>query len=261
MILNNGWKAYNRVKEERCGSMKIKFDNITVKTAKYCAFIFTVLLLIGLFFSFLEIPGTEVFYIMAVYTGVLVGLPCYVVLFAAKLYFARLRAYGYEIPENKKTYGNNLNNLPKTHGAGSSLFAKHSRMGMWMYFAFFVLFLVVDVMYLIKWHFMKDICTFLFTVCLVLDSVWLILAMILRRQRNTVKYRDDVECDKTRKERLNLENIIVFAIFWAIVCALVSNLAVTTTKYMDKAQRENAQVAASELKMADNTVELGNYES
>ena len=189
--------------------MKIKFDNITAKTAKYCALIFTVLLLIGLVFSFLEIPGTEVFYIMAVYTGVLVGLPCYVVLFAAKLYFARLQAYGYEIPENKKTYGNNLNNLPKTRGAGSSLFAKHSRIGMWMYFACFVLFLVVDVMYLIKWHFMKghfmkDICTFLFTVCLVLDSVWLILAMILRRQRNTEKYRDDVECDKTRKERLNL---------------------------------------------------------
>ena len=241
--------------------MKIKFDNITAKTAKYCALIFTVLLLIGLVFSFLEIPGTEVFYIMAVYTGVLVGLPCYVVLFAAKLYFARLQAYGYEIPENKKTYGNNLDNLPKTHGAGSSLFAKHSRIGMWMYFAFFVLFLVVDVMYLIKWHFMKDICTFLFTVCLVLDSVWLILAMIMRRQMNPEKYRDDVECDKTRKERLNLENIIVFAIFWAIVCALVSNLAVTTTKYMDKVQRENAQVAASELKMADNTVELGNYES
>lgn len=56
-------------------------------------------------FSFLEIPGTEVFYIMAVYTGVLVGLPCYVVVLAAKLYFARLRAYGYEIPENKKHMG------------------------------------------------------------------------------------------------------------------------------------------------------------
>ena len=62
MILNNGEKAYNRVKEERCGFMKIKFDNITAKTAKYCALIFTVLLLIGLVFSFLEIPGTEVFY-------------------------------------------------------------------------------------------------------------------------------------------------------------------------------------------------------
>lgn len=241
--------------------MKIKFDNITAKTAKYCALIFTVLLLIGLVFSFLEIPGTEVFYIMAVYTGVLVGLPCYVVVLAAKLYFARLQAYGYEIPENKKTYGNNLNNLPKTCEAGSSLFAKHSRIGMWMYFACFVLFLVVDVMYLIKWHFMKDICTFLFTVCLVLDSVWLILAIILRRQRNTEKYRDDVECDKTRKERLNLENIIVFAIFWAIVCALVSNLAVSTTKYMYKTQMGDKQVAASEFKMADNTVELGNYES
>ena len=85
--------------------MKIKFDNITAKTAKYCALIFTVLLLIGLIFSFLEIPGTEVFYIMAVYTAVLVGLPCYVVVLAAKLYFARLRAYGYEIPDNKKIYG------------------------------------------------------------------------------------------------------------------------------------------------------------
>ena len=240
--------------------MKIKFDNITAKTAKYCALIFTVFLLIGLVFSFLEIPGTEVFYIMTVYTGVLVGLPCYVVLFAAKLYFARLRAYGYEIPDNKKIYGNNLNNLPKMREAGSSLFAKHSWIWMWMYFACFVLFLVVDVMYLIKWHFMKDICTFLFTVCLVLDSVWLILAIILRRQRNTEKYRDDVECDKTRKERLNLENIIVFAIFWAIVCALVSNLAVSTTKYMYKTQMGDKQVAASELKMADDVVRLEYYE-
>ena len=235
--------------------MKIKFDRIIAKTAKCCALICTVLFVIGVVFSLLEIDGTEFFYTMTIYASVLVGVPCYVVLLSAKFYFIRLRAYGYEIPDNKKIYGN------KTREAGRSLFAKHSRIGMWMYFAFFVLFLVVDVMYLIKWHFMKDICTFLFTVCLVLDSVWLILAIILRRQRNTEKYRDDVECDKTRKERLNLENIIVFAIFWAIVCALVSNLAVTTTKYMDKARMEDAQVTASELKMADNTVELGNYES
>ena len=239
--------------------MKIKFDRIIAKTAKCCALICTVLFVIGVVFSFLEIDGTEFFYIMTIYASVLVGVPCYVVLLSAKFYFIRLRAYGYEIPENKKTYGNNLNNLPKTREAGRSLFAKHSRIGMWMYFAFFVLFL--DVMYLIKWHFMKDICTFLFTVCLVLDIVWLILAVIMWRQRNTEKYRDDVECDKTRKERLNLENIIVFAIFWAIVCALVSNLAVSTTKYMYKTQMEDAQVAAAELKMADNTVELGNYES
>lgn len=59
MILNNGEKAYNRVKEERCGSMKIKFDNITAKTAKYCALICTVLFVIGVVFSFLEIDGTE----------------------------------------------------------------------------------------------------------------------------------------------------------------------------------------------------------
>ena len=228
--------------------MKIKFDNITAKIAKYCALICTVLFVIGVIFSFLEIDGTEFFYIMTIYASVLVGLACYVVFFSAKLYFVRLRAYGYEVPDNKKIYENNLNNLPKTHEAGSSLFVKHSRIGMWMYFAFFALFLVVDVIYLIKWHFMKDTCLFMFIVCLVLDIVWLILAMILRRQRNTEKYRDDVECDKTRKERLNLENIIVFAIFWAIVCALVSYLAVSTTKYMYKMQIGDTQVAAKECR-------------
>lgn len=222
--------------------MKIKFDRIIAKTAKCCALICTVLFVIGVVFSFLEIDGTEFFYIMTIYASVLVGVPCYVVLLSAKFYFIRLRAYGYEIPENKKTYGNNLNNLPKTREAGRSLFAKHSRIGMWMYFAFFVLFLVVDVMYLIKWHFMKDICTFLFIVCLVLDIVWLILAVIMWWQRNTEKYRDDVECDKTRKERLNLENIIVFAIFWAIVCTVACIQAVTTTKYMDKVRMEDAQI-------------------
>ena len=85
--------------------MKIKFDNITAKTAKYCALIFTVLLLIGLVFSFLEIPGTEVFYIMAVYTGVLVGLPCYVVLFAAKLYLPVCRPMVTKFRKIKKHMG------------------------------------------------------------------------------------------------------------------------------------------------------------
>lgn len=228
--------------------MKIKFDNITAKTAKYGALICTVLLIIGVVLSFLKIDGTEFFYTMTIYASVFVGIACYVVFFSAKLYFARLRAYGYEVPDNKKTYENNLNNLPKTHEAGSSLFVKHSRIGMWMYFAFFALFLMLDVMYLIKWHFMKDTCLFMFVVCLVLDIVWLILAMILRRQRNTEKYRDDVECDRTRKERLNLENIIVFAIFWAIVCALVSYLAVSTTKYMYKTQMGDTQVVVEECR-------------
>ena len=93
--------------------MKIKFDRIIAKTAKCCALICTVLFVIGVVFSFLEIDGTEFFYIMTIYASVLVGVPCYVVLLSAKFYFIRLRAYGYEIPENKKTYGNNLNNLPK----------------------------------------------------------------------------------------------------------------------------------------------------
>lgn len=45
------------------------------------------------------------FYIMTIYASVLVGVPCYVVLLSAKFYFIRLRAYGYEIPENKKHMG------------------------------------------------------------------------------------------------------------------------------------------------------------
>ena len=72
--------------------MKIKFDRIIAKTAKCCALICTVLFVIGVVFSFLEIDGTEFFYIMTIYASVLVGVPCYVVLLSAKFYFIRLRA-------------------------------------------------------------------------------------------------------------------------------------------------------------------------
>lgn len=47
--------AYNGVNEERWRGMKIKFDRKTAKTAKYCALICTVLLIIGVVLSFLEI--------------------------------------------------------------------------------------------------------------------------------------------------------------------------------------------------------------
>ena len=53
--------------------MKIKFDRIIAKTAKCCALICTVLFVIGVVFSFLEIDGTEFFYIMTIYASVLVG--------------------------------------------------------------------------------------------------------------------------------------------------------------------------------------------
>ena len=56
--------------------MKIKFDRIIAKTAKCCALICTVLFVIGVVFSFLEIDGTEFFYIMTIYASVLVGVPC-----------------------------------------------------------------------------------------------------------------------------------------------------------------------------------------
>lgn len=85
--------------------MKIKFDRIIAKTAKCCALICTVLFVIGVVFSLLEIDGTEFFYTMTIYASVLVGVPCYVVLLSAKFYFIRLRAYGYEIPDNKKYMG------------------------------------------------------------------------------------------------------------------------------------------------------------
>lgn len=55
--------------------MKIKFDRIIAKTAKCCALICTVLFVIGVVFSFLEIDGTEFFYIMTIYASVLVGVP------------------------------------------------------------------------------------------------------------------------------------------------------------------------------------------
>lgn len=101
--------------------MKIKYDKATAQTAKCCAIIFSVLLLIGLVMSALKIPGTEVLYIMEVYSGALICVPCWGVYLFARLYFVRLRAYGYEIPEHKKKYGDKLGELVRIQDAETSL--------------------------------------------------------------------------------------------------------------------------------------------
>lgn len=222
--------------------MKIKYDNITAKIAKHCAIIFSIILFMGLVMAVLKIPDIEVLYIMAVYMGALVGIPCWGVYLFARMYFIRLRAYGYEIPDNKKKYRNNLSTLVRGQGAGRSLFAWHSRIGMWLYLIFFFIFMAIDLIYLIKWNFIKDISLFMFNTCGILNIVWFVFAMIMKKQGNVDKYRDDVECDRERKERWNLENIIVFAIVYAIVCGVASNFAVSFTKYTFEMQIDRDMV-------------------
>ncbi|MEE0036032.1 MAG: hypothetical protein UEY44_07010 [Coprococcus sp.] len=228
--------------------MKIKYDKATAQTAKCCAIIFSVLLLIGLVMSALKIPGTEVLYIMAVYSGALICVPCWGVYLFARLYFVRLRAYGYEIPEHKKKYGDKLSELVRIQDAETSLFAKHSKIGACIYIAIFCVFMVIDTVYLFKWNFMKETCYFWYVICVVLNLLWIVLAGIMRKQENKDKYRDDVEPDDGRKERWNLENIIIFAICFMAVCAIAINLAVSTTKYVFEAQIDGDMLQADSIR-------------
>lgn len=89
---------------------------------------------------------------------------------------------------------------------------------------------------------------FWYVICVVLNLLWIVLAGIMRKQENKDKYRDDVEPDDGRKERWNLENIIIFAICFMAVCAIAINLAVSTTKYVFEAQIDGDMLQADSIR-------------
>ena len=96
----------------------------------------------------------------------------------------------------------------------------------------FVVFAVLDVRYYLQWKFMKENCTALFGLCFFFYLIWILFALVLKKQSNKNKYRDDVEPDTTRKERWSLEQILFTMTILCLLCIFANDTAYSMTKYV-----------------------------
>lgn len=251
-------------------SIKIKYDKNTIQI------LFTIVILCAALFGislllFLEVSGLELLWLVSFYMGGGVGIVSLAALISGKFYLRRLKAYGYVLPECKKDYGGNLENLPKAeNNNGKSIFARHSLWGMLGSIGLYFNFMLLDLQYFLKWKFLGDNAKAMFIICALFYLVWLIQAFLLWKQSNPEKYRDDVEPDYSRKERMSLDIILVSTVILGLISAFAMYNAHSMTNYIfqsqieadrDKAEEIREAVAGAVLEWGENDKQSESYQA
>ena len=237
--------------------MKIKYDKKSFQLY-ICATIWAAIIFaIGIFIIMrgtrnLQLEGLCIFLL---YVGGITFLICLSNAVEAYFYFRRLKRYGYEVPYRKKDFGNDLQNLPRNMEISeTSIYCKYNKMGAIASLIAFGIFLALDILYFVEWHFMKDDCNALFVMILILNSIfWLPFGFIMIKQSNPEKYRDDVELDRNRKVRNNAITILVKLIIFSVICTFANNSAHSMTRYIfetrvhyDKEEMDKIRYAMNE---------------
>ncbi len=220
--------------------MKIKYDCNYLRIVYTLAVGSVIAVIAGIMLVVMEVSGTEEISFWCIFLAGGIFIVSLAGIISAKMYFGRLAAYGYEIPDNKRTYSNQLENLPRASMIieQTSLFGKYSRYGMFACLCLYAVFMAINSILFIKWKFMGEDNITVFIMFSVFLLIWLILVIVLKRQSNKDKYRDDVETDTSRKVRWSTELII----FNIVIMFLLSCFALLTQdsmmNYMFKARIE-----------------------
>lgn len=218
--------------------IKIKYDLKSYKIIKVILAISGCMLALALLLISTEIQGTEVLSLLLLYIGGGLFIYCLLESLSAFCYFKRLKVYGYTVPEDKNDYAGFLQNLPRNpDNQACSVYSKFNKIAIIVCFIMLGICSILDFSFFIKWHFMDGNCMFLFMVTLVFYLiVWLILVLIMHKQSNADKYRDDVEIDTGRKTRWTPGLIAANVIILFVICLIANSIATSMIKYVFESQ-------------------------
>lgn len=168
--------------------------------------------------------------------GLVLVLLIYLVL-DGMTYFRRLEARGYEIPDDKKEYDSMLELLPRTNGEQvveieGTVKNKTSKVLLGLCVLVYLVMLGLTIWYYRKWSFIGDDALFLLVIQLVTDVLWLCPIRLFYKQTDNRKYKDDVEIDASRKNRLHWVDGLILILVLAGASLLVKQTAHNMSEYM-----------------------------
>lgn len=173
------------------------------------------------------------------------------------VYFKRLEKYGYSVPEDKRAYECVLEQMPENKGRmpGQNFqgpdvpqASKTSKVLMGLSILACLAMVGASFYYLYKWSFMGDDTTVLFVLLLIMDALWIVPVLIFRSQMNVQKFKDDVEIDATRKNRMNMCSGIAVIVVLAGVSLFAKWLAYDMSEYVFKSQMIEDQKKIDEIR-------------
>ena len=219
----------------------IKYDKRTSKIFKI-VMIITGVLFLGFIMLFLmpeervdALGGFAIFLVLIGEAAIPIFLISTVVYIPSVVYLKRLKWNTFQVPDRKADYDNDLSRVPRTEAIegryiGDSYIAFYISVGM------YILFLVLDILYLVKWKKYEDSSIALFIMLMVGHLLYLVVGLLIRRQRNFDKYVDDVDIRNGKKVRMNIVESIGLFIVLGLIGAFSVVTAHTMTNYVYKSR-------------------------
>ena len=166
-------------------------------------------------------------------------------------YLKRLKQNHFEVPGDKKVYERNLANVPRTEIV-ENVYARDSRKGAILFFIVYILNVAVDIYYVAKWTGLgeKD-SIMLFVLMMMAHLFFLIISVVIYRQKDTSLYIDEVDVKfpgDQRKTRISLYKAIIILVIATAISAFGVSMAFTMTKYIYKSRNSNYDKTIDEFK-------------
>ena len=235
-------------------NIKLKYD---LKTRKFTLIAMIVFIAIFVFsaigFIFLNRPIGEVSTGLAMFVvaGGYTSLPAsalFIYLFVdANTYIKRLERNGFTVPHDKRECSGLLNNLPHEGEYVRSRYNKDSLYAAGISMFLFAGMVILDVSYYLKWHSIESDSIVLFILLLMFHLLFVLIAFIFWHQRDTDKYRDNVDLPEIpggkviKKARICLWSAVLGLIILSLISLFAVYQADSTTKYIHKS-RDHAQM-------------------
>lgn len=238
---------------------EIKYDKRILKIILISAVLFTVAIFVGLlpaFFIIKDMPSQmntplmDFIFLIAVFS-VFPTVALWIKYIDGRLYLRMLEKAGFEVPADRRIYGNSLHNLPITKEINTETEGRNRSCvilsGICM--AVSVVFFLTTLNYFLMWRRVTDIGMFVIFLA-GLAILWLVGAGIYYKRSDNGKYRNFYVLD-SRKLRQTFFNGAITILLSGVISAVLSSLPFSMTRYvartMELQDKENIESMLSNI--------------
>ncbi|MBE5894205.1 MAG: hypothetical protein E7285_00890 [Lachnospiraceae bacterium] len=274
---------------------KIKYDAKDKKSYFFAAASATILFALGQLLIWLlpEITRESDAFIVCLLLLITCFLPVisaglWLLFWDSALYLKRLEQYGFPLPESKKDFGNDLEQLACSEGSrygmqtpveatrdgavdvivnatedatvdGIPAECKESKILAFLSWGIFLAMVGFTIYYFIRFSHVWENVGFLGYVSIFIALAWGFFGAGYYRQKNPEKYRDDVDFKSPKKERKQLVEGVVTIIFLAGITLFAACNIYSMSKYVERSvEAREAEYSEDDLGMenSDETQEM-----
>ena len=185
-------------------------------------------------------------------TAMYLALPIFVISFLlfldSSIYLKRLKKNHFEIPDDKKIYDRDLSKLPRTEQV-ENVYTNDSRIGGLLYLIAYLVFVAVDIYYVVKWTRLGETDSIvLFVFMMIAHLFFLIFALYIYKQKDTTKYVDEVDIDYQRKKRISITKALTILVITSVISTMGITMAFSMTKYIYKSRNGHYDKTVEDFK-------------